>query len=111
MAGTDYRADLTPEEERLLGRYLHFYRDLETGQRKPITPAQAHFVRVTLGQSGAETVHESAYAKHMRLRAQWRRKECQEFDRKPEDGPTEEWFTRADWKKLRRGNFGDMMRG
>jgi uncharacterized protein YifE (UPF0438 family) len=55
--------------EHLLNRHIKFYRDLETGHRRPRTAAQERFVRMTRGQVAPETVHEAAYAKHMRLRA------------------------------------------
>jgi uncharacterized protein YifE (UPF0438 family) len=81
---------------------MKFYRALETGKIKPTTPAQERFVRMTRGQAGAETIHEKAYAKHMRLRALQRPAASKEEPHDPEDGPTDEWFTRDDWKKLRR---------
>jgi len=59
---------LTAEEQQLLDKYIPFYRDLETGRREPETEEQKHFVRVTLGQAVAETPHEMAYAKYMRIR-------------------------------------------
>jgi hypothetical protein len=58
---------LTPEEQQLLDKYMSFYRDLETGRRQPETEEQKHFVRVILGQAAAETPHEIAYAKYMRM--------------------------------------------
>jgi uncharacterized protein YifE (UPF0438 family) len=92
---------LTPEEERLLMRHMQFYRALETGELKPTPPAQERFVRMTRGQVGAETAHEKAYAKHMHLRALHRRAQPPRELHDPEEGPTEEWFTRNDWYKLR----------
>jgi uncharacterized protein YifE (UPF0438 family) len=82
---------------------MNFYRSLETGRRKPKTPAQEHFGLVTLGRATAETDHEIVYAKHMRLRAQQREARLSESEREPAGGPTTEWFTREDWYKLRRG--------
>ncbi len=100
---SDEPAQPTPEQERLLTKYLAFYRDLETGRRKPTTPAQEHFVAFTTGHIPAETDHERAYAVHMRLRAYQRELARQDRgSRDPDDGPTDEWFTREDWKKLRR---------
>ena len=91
---------LTDEEERLLARHLRFYRDLASGRRKPMTTAQEHFVKATVGHTAAETPHEWAYIKYKRLQARNRSKSPSPRD--PEiDGPTPEWFTRDDWKKSR----------
>jgi uncharacterized protein YifE (UPF0438 family) len=110
MPESDDAPVLTDEEEQLLTRYMKFYRALEIGERNPTTPAQERFVRVTLGQAGAETIHEKAYAKHMRLRALHRQAAGHEDPHDPENGPTEEWFTRADWKKLRAQQLSDNFR-
>jgi hypothetical protein len=59
---------LTSQERSLLERYLPFYRALETRRRAPQTDAQRHFVAVCEGRAGAETDHEIAYVKFMRLR-------------------------------------------
>lgn len=59
---------LTDEDRSLLQRYLPFYRALETGQRLPATEAQDHFVAVCEGREKANTQHEVAYVKYMRLR-------------------------------------------
>jgi hypothetical protein len=59
---------LTNQERSLLERYLPFYRALETGQRAPLTDAQHHFVAACQGRQMAETEHELAYVKFMRLR-------------------------------------------
>jgi len=107
MAGDD-SCELSPEEEGLLKKHIDFYRDLETGRRQPTTQAQEHFVRVTRGLEAAETVHERAYAKHMRLRAQQRAAERSENPPDPADGPTPEWFSRDDWYRSRGRQRGDM---
>jgi uncharacterized protein YifE (UPF0438 family) len=60
--------DLSEEERTLLRRYLWFYRSLESGRRVPTTEAQRDFVAVCSGLAAAETPHEMAYAKYMRLR-------------------------------------------
>lgn len=92
---------LTPEEESLIAKHLPFYRSLASQERKPATPAQDHFVSVTLGQTAAETPHEIAYMKYRRLQKLTPHDESATL-RDPElDGPTDGWFTRDDWKKSR----------
>ena len=96
---------LSSEEQALLAKHLDFYRALATGRRKTTTPAQEHFVEVTLGHTAAETPHEVAYMKYLRLCAEQRnveRAESAESKRDPElEGPADGWFTRDDWKKGR----------
>ncbi len=94
-------AELTEEERSLMARHLSFYRSLATGQRKPTTAAQKDFVEVALGHTGAETAHEIAYIKYMRLMLYERTLKQIEPNHDPDSGPTDAWFTRADWKKLR----------
>jgi uncharacterized protein YifE (UPF0438 family) len=101
---------LTPEQQQLLDKHLPFYRDLETGRRRPTTPAQEHFVSFTRGLVPADTEHERAYAQHMRLRAQSRHAEQGAPPRDPAGGPTEEWFSREDWEKLHKREYSDIMR-
>jgi len=60
---------LTQKEKVLLQKYYEFYRSLETGTRKPVTEAQAHFVAVCRGHAKARTEHEKAYARYLRIRA------------------------------------------
>ncbi len=103
MAQSDDTCQLSAEEERLLEKHLNFYRALETGTRKPTTPAQEHFVLMTLGRAGADTAHEKAYAKHMRLRAERREARRNENSHDPAEEPRSEWFTREGWYKLRFG--------
>jgi len=94
---------LTPAEQELLNHYMQFYRDLESGRREPTTDAQRHFVKVTMGQAVVETPHEMAYAKYMRMRARQRIEDTENSPiREPSEGPTEEWGTREDWKRMRR---------
>jgi len=100
--------ELTPQEEALLERHMDFYRSLETGQRKPTTEAQEHFVRVSRALAAAETIHELAYVKHMSLRAAQRAAKRAESEHDSEDGPKAEWFSREDWYKLRGRQRGDM---
>ena len=106
MSDTDDSCELTPEEEKLLAEHLIFYRDLETGRHRPQTKAQEHFVLFTLGRAAAETIHERAYAKHMRLRGKLRAANEIEIPRDPREGPSAEWFLRADWYRFR-GNPHD----
>lgn len=89
---------------------MTFYRSLETGQRNPSTAAQEHFVKVVRGMAGAETIHELAYVKHMRLRAIQRELERQAHEQDSEDLPSPEWFSREDWYKLRGRQRNDMWR-
>lgn len=90
---------LTAEERALLKKYLRFYLALAKGLRSPATAAQKHFVDATLGRVPAETPHERAYLKHVRLQKQ---NQTSGPIRDPEiDGPTDGWFTRDDWRKSR----------
>jgi len=106
--------ELTDGEGKLLRRYLEFYRSLETGRRAPATDAQKRFVAVCQGQAKAETPHEIAYAKYMRLRAAERRRKNQ--DARDERGipeyeegyPRPGWFTDEDWRKLRAHDYADL---
>jgi ssDNA-binding Zn-finger/Zn-ribbon topoisomerase 1 len=51
-----------PEEYlRLLRRYYAFYRSLKSGERKPETESQRHFVGVCCGSELPGTAHELAY--------------------------------------------------
>ena len=69
MEEYEFPEGFAPEEEDLLKRYLRFYRQLESGERRPATPAQARFAEVCGGRAVAETPHEKVYAKYMRLRS------------------------------------------
>lgn len=92
---------LTPEEEALLAKHLPFYRSLASQERKPTTPAQTHFVSVTLGKVAAETPHEIAYMKYRRLQKHAPNNESSTVRDHDLEGPTDGWFTRDDWKKSR----------
>ena len=102
--------ELTDEERALLERYFGFYEDLESGARVPTTEAQKHFVEVTRGKARAETVHEMAYAKHMRLRAQDQEYRYAQREESLEhlEAHREEWFSREDHRKLRSRQFADL---
>ncbi len=102
--------ELTDEEQALLDRHFSFYEDLESGARVPTTEAQEHFVEVIRGKARAQTVHEMAYAKHMRLRAQDQeyRYAQREESREYLEAGREEWFSREDHRKLRSRQFADL---
>lgn len=110
----DSAANLTPEEQQLLNKHLSFYEELETGQRKPKTEAQSHFVKVCQGRAKASSNHELAYVKYMKLRAKSRQE--QEGQRESshsipeyEEGlPKPGWFTDEDWTKMRKRDYADM---
>lgn len=101
MPETDSSCELTPQEEALLEKYINFYLDLEAGRRKPTTDAQEHFVKFSRGLAAAETIHELAFAKHMRLRAASRAARRSESGDDLSAEPMAEWFSREDWYKLR----------
>jgi uncharacterized protein YifE (UPF0438 family) len=100
MGEHNVASSLHESERALLQTHLRFYRALATGRRKPATPAQKHFIKVTLGHAAAETVHEIVYMKWMRLRVQQRARGGTEARDPHTDGPTDGWFTRDDWNKL-----------
>lgn len=111
---TDPRFELTEKEKELLQRYYRFYRELETGTHVPTTEAQEHFVAICRGLTSVKTEHERAYAKYMRKRAaeEKKRREAAEGELPDyEEGyPNADWFTDADWKKLRSREYADMKR-
>ena len=100
--------EFTEEEEALLDRYLDFYESLASGAREPTTEAQRQFVLVTKGKAGASTVHEFAYAKHMRQNAFTREVNWLASESKREAKPAPEWFGREDYRKLRGRRFADL---
>ena len=110
----DSALDLTLAEQQLRDSYMDFYDSLETGQRKPATEAQEHFVKVCHGRAKASTEHELAYVKYMRLRARLRRAKEEQRDQQisiplyEEGYPTPGWFTDEDWEKMRKREFSDM---
>jgi uncharacterized protein YifE (UPF0438 family) len=82
---------LTQKEKVLLQKYYEFYRALETGARKPVTEAQAHFVAVCQGHAKAKTAHELAYAKYLRIRAVREQEKRALAKARPLPGPEEEY--------------------
>jgi uncharacterized protein YifE (UPF0438 family) len=102
---------LTEAEERLIDKYLNFYRDLATGKREANTEEQKHFVKVCHGLARAETEHELAYAKYMRLQAI-----KYETDERVDSGipkyeegyPRPGWSNENDWKKMKKGDYAEM---
>lgn len=101
MPDADNSDQLTAEEELLLKKHLSFYQSLARGNRIPRTEAQKHFAQVFCGRAPAETIHEKAYLKYLRLRASDERPANSARGHDPADGPTQEWFTREDWHKVR----------
>lgn len=70
MGGEDDRASGTTRvlnawDRSLLDRHLDFYRALHLGERRPETAAQAHFIKVCLGDVPARTQHEIAYVRYL----------------------------------------------
>ncbi len=61
---------LTKRERDLIQRHFKFYQSLATGERKPLTPKQEHFVAVLKGYALPENKHEVAYAKFILMGAQ-----------------------------------------
>jgi hypothetical protein len=55
------------DDRRLLIAHYHFYRDMDTGRRSPMTPPQQHFVAVCRGSVPPETEHERAYMRFKQL--------------------------------------------
>jgi uncharacterized protein YifE (UPF0438 family) len=99
---------MTTEEKQLLKEHMQICRDLETGSRRPDNDVERHFVRMTIGQVTASTSLEVAYAKHMRIRGR-RNAGTRSPRRDPAEGPTQDWGTREDWKKMRGQEFRDRM--
>lgn len=101
--------ELTDYERELIDKHLSFYRALATGKRKPTTGAQKHFVAMCEGRAKAETVHEFAYVKYMRIQRAYEEKEYSRGIPEYEEGlPRQGWCTDNDWKKMRTGNYADM---
>lgn len=102
---------LTESEEALIDKHLTFYRELAAGERKPATEAQKHFVLVCYGRARAETEHEFAYAKYLRIQAYNRPNQAKISDCIPkyEEGfPHLGWSDERDWKQMKKGNYADM---
>jgi len=51
------------KEKELMKKYGDFYRDLDSGKRKPSTKSQEHFVLVCQELAQPLTIHEIAYIK------------------------------------------------
>lgn len=90
---------LTESEEALIDKHLTFYRELTTGKRQPTTEAQKHFAIVFQGRAKAETEHEIAYAKYLRLEALKRDAESRMSEGIPK---YEEGFPRPGWSAGKR---------
>lgn len=58
------RHQLSTRETSLIDRYLGFYRDLDSGSRKPTTPDQRRFISVCRGDIRPTSEHEIAYMKY-----------------------------------------------
>lgn len=58
---------ITWAEAQLLKAHGTFYRQLDTGERRPETPAQKRFVDVCRGDAAARTMDEIAYVKLIRF--------------------------------------------
>ena len=61
----DYNDALTEEERLLIKKYDKFYESLNTGEKKPTSKDQKHFVEVCRGHALPQTEHEIAYAKYI----------------------------------------------
>lgn len=102
---------LTEREERLIDKHLTFYCQLAAGKRQPTTEAQKHFILVSQGRACAETEHEIAYAKYIRIEVQDREAKRKTTDGIPkyEEGfPRAGWSDERDWKQMERGDYADM---
>jgi hypothetical protein len=106
----DSTLELTEDEAQLIKKHFKFYRALATREREPRTDPQRHFAAMCEGRGIAETEHELAYAKHMRIMARERDdKNAGEGIPMYEIGvPRSGWCTDSDWKKMRSGNYADM---
>lgn len=51
----------TRRQKKLIQKYLRFYNQLSSGQRKPTTAAQVHFVEVCNGKYEPHTEHKVTY--------------------------------------------------
>jgi Prokaryotic dksA/traR C4-type zinc finger len=54
---------ISDHDRTLLNAHYRFYRSLDTGERRPSTLAQRHFVAVCRDSATPETDHEHAYAR------------------------------------------------
>jgi len=100
MSDISQNTELSVKEAQLIHKYKNFYLNLQSGRRKPETEAQKHFIEVTLGLKSATNIHEVAFVKYMRKVANLRKEERKyKKEINPEDGATEGWYTRDDYKK------------
>ena len=108
----DSTLELTREEILLIKKHFRFNSALATREREPQTDSQRHFAAMCEGRCIAETAHEHAYVRHMRLLAGEREGEDDGQDI-PQDEvglPGSGWCTDSDSKKARTGNHVDMKR-
>ena len=56
-----HELSLTREQKKLIKKHLTFYNQLSSGERKPTTAMQIHFVGVCNGKHKPKTKHEIAY--------------------------------------------------
>jgi very-short-patch-repair endonuclease/uncharacterized protein YifE (UPF0438 family) len=106
--------ELTEPEKRLIEKHLLFYRALAIGKHKPTTEAQQHFVAMCEGRVKAETEHEIAYVKYMRIQRAYKDSKSAKKEGIPEyeEGlPRPGWSTDDDLKKKRSGNYAEMKKG
>ena len=97
---------LSDEERALLKRWRPFYEELASGARAPSTVEQEHFVKVSRGLAVAETPHEKAYAKCLRVEASERQEEGEASRDAPafdDRVPQGDWFTDDDYRKMHPG--------
>ncbi len=88
------------EEEALIGPHLHGLQRLASGQQKPRTTLQIHFVAVCDGRANPVTPHEKAFLKWRRLGSpdlSPMRKRAPKFSKKQQDVLVA-GMTQDDWK-------------
>jgi uncharacterized protein YifE (UPF0438 family) len=107
-------------EQSLINTWLWFYKELDSGERKPKSQAQQHFVEVCRGQTRAETQDEFAYVKFRmnvaherenersgRLREQSLDSDSGGISEFGEGNPRPGFFTDKGWREMRRGYLSD----
>jgi len=57
---------LTEKQQVLLDKHLWFYQQLDSGERRPNTKEQLHFLKVCRNEAPAQTEHEKAYMAWLR---------------------------------------------
>jgi uncharacterized protein YifE (UPF0438 family) len=105
MDSKDDILEISAEQIALIEKHIKFLDSLADGTRNPSTHAQVNFVEVTLGHLGAQSEYEIGYIKYRIRRLRLRQSKSDELAvRDPErDGPTDDWFTRENYKKLHDG--------